>query len=144
MSSRGTRVKVEPTITNRKKAARGADSTDPGMLQRLGAAVGVCSRPPTAAQRLKLVNDLMNHTKEGEDKCTKLLEQGGWAVPSAMKLWAGEQGAVVVDDSDDDESPEMHHSKTSDSRKAAAPCDMASQMLGSSYGRIMKTIKRAY
>ena len=86
-------VKDEHSIVHRTKKPRAAPE-EPGMLKRVGAAVGVCSRPPTAAERAKLVTELEKNTKEDKVRCAKLLDTAGWALPKAMQLWAGEQGAV--------------------------------------------------
>lgn len=111
----------------------------PDQLSRVGAALGVCGRPLTAAEKKQRIDEMCKHTGESVESATKLLELSKFEVPSAMKLWAGFQGAIVLEsdeeDADGDENDEANSMQP-------AHNDVARTMNRSSYGRIVKMLKR--
>lgn len=100
----------------------------------------MCARPLSAAEKKERVDELCKHTGETSEGATKLLELSAFEVPAAMKLWAGRQGAIVLDDSDDDLAEGNDQNSAANSQ--VSPIDVTRIMNGSSYGRIVKMLKR--
>ncbi|KAJ1632867.1 hypothetical protein T492DRAFT_14960 [Pavlovales sp. CCMP2436] len=95
--------------------------------------------------------ELCAYTDESRERATKLLEMiGSYGVPEAPKLWAGLQGAINLESDEDEEKENAAHGSDKERSRGAtqpqphlAPSDVARTMYRSSYGRIVKSVKRA-
>jgi len=95
--------------------------------------------------------ELCAYTDESRERATKLLEMiGSYGVPEAPKLWAGLQGAINLESDEEEEKENAAHGSDKERSRAVtqpqphlAPSDVARTMYRSSYGRIVKSVKRA-
>ena len=80
-------VKSEPPAPAREtqRAKKARVDTEPGMLDRVGASIGLCSRNLTKEEKAKRVAEFCKLSREPEDSAlgrVLALETDGWPLPS--------------------------------------------------------------
>ena len=71
---------------DRHRSKRTKPDAEPSLLSHVGSALGLFTRAPTAREKRDLVNELAKHTDCDKTKCTTLLSQANWDMPSAVRL----------------------------------------------------------
>lgn len=107
----------------------------------VGSALGLCTRALTANEKAVRIADFMDFTKVSRERAVHLLKLSQYDVPSAVKNWIGIQNGVDLV-SDDDADTTVGKGAPAPPSHGLASCDVSRTMYRSSYGSIMKIIKR--
>ena len=83
----------------------------------------------------------MDFTKVSQEKAVQMLLGSEYDVPSAVKTWIGIQNGVDLVSDDDSDATDGEGPPAPQSHGSAS-CDVSRTMYRSSYGSIMKIIKR--
>jgi GTPase SAR1 family protein len=128
----------DPPAREKQKSKKARIAAEPGILDRVGATLGLCARNLTADEKEKLVKQFCEQSREPADAARKYLTMCDYDVSKAMSTWAKCLNAIDISSDVDDMATENEQPNG----QSSSSSDVVNTMNRSSYGRIIRTVRR--
>jgi hypothetical protein len=111
----------DPPAREKQKSKKARIAAEPGILDRVGATLGLCDRNLTAEEKEERVKLFCEQSREPADAARKYLTMCAYDVPKAMYTWALCLNAIDISSDVDDMATENEqpNGQSSSSRRGA-------------------------